>query len=411
MNIPLSAPDISELEIAYVTDVLRSRHLSLGPKLVEFEERFARYIGTRYAVAANSGTSALHMCVRALGIGSHDEAITTSFSFVASANCLLYEGAAPCFMDIDLRTLNIDPEVMREFLYRECKRTVKGSVVNRATGRTIKAILPVHVFGMPCDMKAVVELAREYGLFVLEDACEAIGAEYQGRRLGSFGDAGVFAFYPNKQMTTGEGGMVVTNDRRIADLCRSLRNQGRDSDASWLKHVRLGYNYRLSDIQAALGLAQLERLEEILAARAEVARRYTELLSGHKLLSLPAEGSGIKRSWFVYVIQLRGASPQSLRNRVRAHLSSKGIASQVYFPAIHHQPYFQTLCPGPIPQLPNTDRAADSCLALPFSSRLSAEEVRFVCDEVVRAIEGETGPNRADRASSPSVSNAVQART
>jgi len=171
MNIPLSAPDIGELEIAYVTDVLRSGHLSLGPKLIQFEEQFARYAGTRYAVAANSGTSALHMCVRALGIGPNDEAITTSFSFVSSANCLLYEGATPCFVDIDPRTLNIDPEAMREFLYLKCKRTADGMVVNQATGRTIKAILPVHVFGMPCDMNAIGELAREFGLFLLEDAC------------------------------------------------------------------------------------------------------------------------------------------------------------------------------------------------------------------------------------------------
>jgi len=410
MNIPLSAPDIGELEIAYVTDVLRSGHLSLGPKLIQFEEQFARYAGTRYAVAANSGTSALHMCVRALGIGPNDEAITTSFSFVSSANCLLYEGATPCFVDIDPRTLNIDPEAMREFLYLKCKRTADGMVVNQATGRTIKAILPVHVFGMPCDMNAIGELAREYGLFLLEDACEAIGAEYQGRRLGSFGDAAVFAFYPNKQMTTGEGGMVVTNDPRIADICRSLRNQGRDSDASWLKHGRLGYNYRLSDIHAALGIAQLERLGEILAARAEVAHKYSELLSAHKLLTLPLEESGTKRSWFVYVIQFQGASPQTLRNQVRAHLLAKGIASQVYFPAIHHQPYFQTLCRGPMPQLPNTERAADSCLALPFSSRLSAAEVRFVCDEVVRALEEDTARHRANRTSSSSASNTVEAR-
>lgn len=410
MKIPLSAPDIGEREIAYVTDVLRSCHLSLGPRLAQFEERFAQYVGTRYAVAANSGTSALHMCVRALGIGLGDEAITTSFSFVASANCLLYEGAIPCFLDIHPRTLNLDPEVVREFLRRQCKRTAGGVVVHRATGRTVKAILPVHVFGMPCDMNALVKLAREYGLFLLEDACEAIGAEYQGRRIGSFGDAAVFAFYPNKQMTTGEGGMVVTDDSRIADLCRSLRNQGRDSGARWLKHVRLGYNYRLSDIHAALGLAQLERLEEILAARAEVARMYSELLSGRELLSLPAEEPGAKRSWFVYVIRLQGSSPRLLRNRVREHLLSKGIASQVYFPAIHRQPYFQTFCRGPIPPLPNTDRAADSCLALPFSCRLSAAEVRFVCDEVVRVLDMKKPQRRADRTSSYSVPTSVEAR-
>jgi perosamine synthetase len=386
MNIPLSTPDIGEREIAYVTDVLRSSHLSLGPRLTQFEERFAEYAGARYAIAANSGTSALHMCVRALGIGPGDEAITTSFSFVASANCLLYEGAIPCFVDIHARTLNLDPQAVADFLQKQCTRTAQGAVIHKATGRTIKAILPVHVFGKPCEMDSISQLAREHGLFVLEDACEAIGAEYRGRRVGTFGDAAVFAFYPNKQMTTGEGGMVVTNDPRIADICRSLRNQGRDSEAQWLRHVRLGYNYRMSDIHAALGIAQLERIEEILSARAEVARMYSERLSANELLNLPIEETGVKRSWFVYVVQLKEAS-SAARDRVRVRLLTKGIASQAYFPAIHRQPYYQACCPGPTPPLPNTDQAAENCLALPFSSRLSAEEVRFVCDELLNAIE------------------------
>ena len=387
MTIPLSAPDIGDREIAYVTEVLRSGHLSLGPQLARFEEQFAAYIGTRYAIAANSGTSALHMCVCALGIGPGDEAITTSFSFVASANCLLYEGAIPHFVDIDPRTLNLDVEAVREFLSRQCKRISPRTIINKATGRRIMAILPVHVFGSPNNMHSLGELANEFGLSMLEDACEAIGAEFDGRRVGSFGNTAVFAFYPNKQITTGEGGMIVTDNPKVAELCRSLRNQGRDADGRWLKHVRLGYNYRMSDIHAAVGLAQLERINEILAARAEVARMYSELLSECELLHLPAEESGTKRSWFVYVIQLRGPSAKSLRNGLRAHLQSKGIACQVYFPPIHRQPYFRQFCGGTIPTLPNTDQAFDRCLALPFSSQLSSNEVRFICNEIVQALE------------------------
>jgi dTDP-4-amino-4,6-dideoxygalactose transaminase len=401
MMIPLSAPDIGDREIAYVTDVLRSRHLSLGPRLAQFEERFAEYIGTRYAVAANSGTSALHLCVRALGIEAGDEAITTSFSFVASVNCLLYEGAAPCFVDIDARTLNLNPQAVREFLHRQCKRTAKGILINKATGRRIKAILPVHVFGMPSDMTALVQLAREYGLSILEDACEAIGAECNGQRVGSFGNAGVFAFYPNKQMTTGEGGMIVTDDPKLADLCRSLRNQGRDTQGRWLKHVRLGYNYRMSDIHAALGLAQLERIEEILVARGKVARLYSEVLSGCDSLLLPIEESGMKRSWFVYVVQL---PTRELRDQLMASLQSKHIGCQVYFPAIHRQPYFRQVCGGPIPVLPNTDQASDRCLALPFSSQLSSAEIRLVCDEIVSSLEGRGRDLLADRPQSRVIS-------
>jgi len=386
MNIPLSAPDITEKEIAYVSEVLRGGHLSLGPKLAEFEERFAQYAGARYAVAANSGTSALHMCVRALGIGEGDEAITTSFSFVASSNCLFYEGAIPRFVDIEPGTLNIDPQAIRDFLLTKCKKNRNGLVIDQENGRVVKAILPVHVFGLPCDMNAILDIANEFGLAILEDACEAIGAEVDGKRVGTLGNAGVFAFYPNKQITTGEGGMVVTNDRRIADICRSMRNQGRDSNAAWLKHVRLGYNYRLSDIQAALGLAQLERIDEILRARAAVAQKYGERFSQVQNVALPPNDPDMKRSWFVYVVRFLGASAQELRDQVRAHFLKKGIASQVYFPAIHQQPYFNDLCPSSY-QLPHTEEASRTCLALPFFTRLGEAEIRFICAEMSTALE------------------------
>jgi perosamine synthetase len=387
MSISLSAPDIGEREMEYVRQVLQSRQLSIGPWLEQFEKQFAAYSGSRYAIATNSGTSALHLCVRALGIGANDEVITTSFSFVASVNCFLYEGALPALVDIDPVTLNLDPQAVREFLGSRCRRSAEGALIDSATGRVVKALMPVHVFGLPCAMEELMEIARQYRLLVLEDACEAIGAEVGGRRAGTFGNAAVFAFYPNKQITTGEGGMITTNDQSIAELCRSMRNQGRDTDGAWLRHVRLGYNYRLSELHAALGVAQLERIESILAARADVAREYSERLSGQEELQLPEALPGMKRSWFVYVVRFLGDSPAALREHVRACLREKGIASQVYFTPIHHQPFFQQCFSETVPSLPYTDQAADQCLALPFHSRLNKAEIETVCEAVTAAIE------------------------
>jgi perosamine synthetase len=310
-------------------------------------------------------------------------------------------------VDINPHSLNLDADAVRVFLRQDCERTSRG-IIHKATRRLVRAILPVHVFGMPCDMEALLALASEYGLSVLEDACEAIGAEYAGRRVGSFGNAAVFAFYPNKQITTGEGGMIVTNDSNIVEICRSLRNQGRDADGRWLKHVRLGYNYRMSDIHAALGLAQLERIEEILEARANVAHMYSEQLAGHELLKLPLEDPKAKRSWFVYVIQVQGPSPKAARDRLQVHLRSKGIATQVYFPAIHRQPYFREICPGSLPDLPETDRASETCLALPFSSQLTASQVGLVCDEILRVLDSETTPLAYSESSSLSASAAAR---
>ena len=380
MRIPLARPDIGAREIEYVTRVLRSGQLSLGPCLAEFEEKFAAYAGARYAIATNSGTSALHLCVKALGIGANEEVLTTSFSFVASANCILQERATPKFADIDPATLNLDPSeihktIAREYVWEQGSRRL----VNRRSWRILKAILPVHVFGLPCDMSPILEIAREYDLRVIEDACEALGAEYCGRCVGTLGDAGVFAFYPNKQMTTGEGGMVVTNDRRIAALCRSLRNQGRDENATWLRHVRMGYNYRLSDLHCALGLAQLERLDEMLAARANVADAYARGLAGIREIALPASVAGRKRSWFVYAIQLQGRCAQLRRDELMTGLRERGIACQTYFPAIHLQPYFREQGFTADRPLPHTESAADRCLALPFFSSMREDEVAEVC--------------------------------
>ena len=217
-SIPLSRPNVGDLEIQYMTNVLRSGMLSLGPRVPEFENRFASYVGRKHAVAVNSGTSALHLCIRAMGIGPEDEVITSSFSFVASTNCILYEGGVPVFLDIDPESFNLSAEQVQDFLSERCARNSEGHCINKDTGRRVKAILPVHVFGMPCDMDLMRRLAQKYGLFLIEDACEALGAEYRGRLAGTFGDAASFAFYPNKQMTTGEGGMIVTDDDSIAEV-------------------------------------------------------------------------------------------------------------------------------------------------------------------------------------------------
>jgi dTDP-4-amino-4,6-dideoxygalactose transaminase len=408
MNIPLSAPDVGEREVEYVNRVLRSSQLSMGPWLEKFENEFARFIGTKHAIAVNSGTSGLHLCVRALGIGANDEVITTSFSFVASVSCFLYEGALPALVDIDPKTLNLDPAAVRDFLRSECTRSPEGSVIDRRSGRIVKAIMPVHIFGLPCQMDALMEIAREYGLQVIEDACEAIGAEFHGQRTGTFGNAAVFAFYPNKQMTTGEGGMITTNDSRIAELCRSMRNQGRDTDGAWLRHVRIGYNYRLSELHAALGLAQLERIDEILASRAEIASRYSELLASHPQLQLLGDDPRVKRSWFVYIIRLRSGSPAFLRDRLRASLREQGIATQIYFTPIHLQPFYQKCQSGTVRSLPQTEQAADECLALPFHTRLSEMEIKFVCDAVNQALEPQKQPTAtASRNSAPLVSTQV----
>ena len=385
MQVPLSNPDISEREIEKVCQVLRSGKLSLGPCVPEFERQFAAYVGTLYAVAVNSGTSALHLITRALGIGAGDEVITTSFSFVASTNCFLYEGAAPVFVDIDPETLNLDPRAVRKFITTQC-RVQDGQLINLRSGRRVKAMVPVHVFGVPCEMQSIMEIAREFNLRVIEDSCEAIGATYRGRKAGTFGDAAAFAFYPNKQMTTGEGGMIVTNDERIAVECRSLRNQGRDASSEWLQHTRLGYNYRLSDVHAALGSVQIERISELLDARARVANTYSVALANHSQLALPYSPAETVPSWFVYVVRIKAT--QAVRDQVIGLLRARGVGCQAYFPAIHQQPYMREFSAGL--NLPHTEKAAATCVALPFFSRMTESQVSYVCEQLELALEQTT---------------------
>lgn len=373
MKIPLSSPDITDLERERVLEVLATPNLSLGPKLQEFEEKFAAYIESKYAVAVNSGTSGLHLCIKALDIKDEDEVFTTPFSFIASSNCILFERAKPVFVDIDEKILNIDVGKLSDI--------VKNS---KADGRGSKAILPVHIFGRPCEMDRIMELAKAYELKVIEDVCEAVGAEYlrnegEWRKCGTFGDAAVFAFYPNKQITTCEGGMIVTDDEGIYKLCRSMRSQGRSEDGAWLQHERLGYNYRISDINCALGIAQLERISEILAKREKVARLYNEKLKDIDELILPQFEMNKKISWFVYVVRLVDKFSQEDRDLILKKLKEKGIGCSDYFSPIHLQPFYQKMFGYKKGDFPVTEKVSERTIALPFYNNLREEQIDWVC--------------------------------
>ncbi len=361
--IPLSGPDITKREVSAVLEVLRTRRLCFGPKLKEFERRVAEHTGVRHAVAVNSGTSALHLLVRALGIKAGDEVIVPSFTFIATANCVLFEKARPVFVDIEPQTLNIDV-----------------SRIERSITRNTRAIIAVDVFGHPADWDALEKTARKYKLKIIEDSAEALGAEYKGKKAGSFGAAGIFAFYPNKQITTGEGGMIVTDNKRIAEECLSMRNQGRGSDGQWLNHVRLGYNYRLSDLNCALGVVQMERLPSIIRQRAKVAALYSKLLSGREDFDLPFVSDDVTMSWFVYVIRLKERFSFRERDSILNGLRRRGIGCSNYFAPIHLQPFYRKmfgLRPG---DLPVTESVAGRTIALPFYTSLKKDDVCRICE-------------------------------
>jgi dTDP-4-amino-4,6-dideoxygalactose transaminase len=383
--VPMSGPDITDLEIASVAAVLSSGCLSIGPQLEEFERRIARLTGAKHAVGVSSGTSGLHLAVIAAGIEPGDLVITTPFSFVASANCILYERGVPIFVDVDPATGNIDPQ-----LVAEAARDLRAGGAARqrwlppacrhhdsAVGG-LKAILPVHAFGQPANMDPIVAAARSHGLAVIEDACEAIGATYRNRHAGAMGDVGVFAFYPNKQLTTGEGGMIVTNRDEWAARFRSLRNQGRDQMDAWLQHDRLGYNYRMSELSAALGVAQLSRFDALLAARDRVARWYFDRLAGVSGVELPPIAADTtKMSWFAFVVRLADGVN---RGRVMRHLAGRGIPSRAYFAPLHLQPFYIEKFGFQPGNFPVTETLGESSLALPFSATLTEEQVGRVCD-------------------------------
>ena len=365
-TIPLSNPDITHKEIEVINRVLATPFLSIGPEIKKFEEMVANYIGVKYAVAVNSGTSGLHLCVRSLGIKDGDEVITTPFSFIASSNCILFERAKPIFVDIDEKTLNIDVSKIEE----------------KITSRT-KAILPVHVFGQPCEMDKIMEIAKKYNLAIIEDACEAIGAEYKGRKAGTFGDAGVFAFYPNKQITTAEGGMIVTNNEKIAKLCQSMRNQGRDEDSSELSHKMIGFNYRMIEMSAALGVAQMERIEEILKKRQRVADIYNKKLVNVEGIKIPYILPDVKISWFVYVIKLdENIFSKTERDVVMRKLREKGINCRSYFPPIHLESFYIDMFGYKKGSFPITEKVTDLTIALPFYNNITEKQVEYICESL-----------------------------
>jgi len=374
-EIPLSRPDISELEIDLVVETLRSGRLALGPMQEKFEALVAARANCRHAVAVSSGTSGLHLIMRALGVGPGDEVITTPFSFIASSNCILFVGAKPVFVDICPKTLNMDP----------------AQVEKAITPRT-KAILAVETFGNPAYMNAYASIAAKHEIPLVEDCCEALATTLGGRPCGSFGRVGVFGFYPNKQITTGEGGMIVTDDQKLAEMCQSMRNQGRavnpetahasrhNSKAvgAWLKHERLGYNYRLSEINAALGVAQMRRIDEILLKRQKAADLYMKRLMGVSDLILPTIQPETVMSWFVFVVRLATGYTAEERDRIIAGMRNHDVGAADYFPCIHLQPFYREqfgFRPG---MFPIAEAVSQRTIAVPFFNSLTEKDVEIV---------------------------------
>ena len=366
-QIRMASADIDESDERAVLEVMRSGRLALGPKVPEFERLAAEYSGAKHGIAVNSGTSGLHLLCKTLGLGPGDEVITTSFSFVASTNCFVYEGARPVYVDIEPDTYNLDP-----------------SLIEGAITPSTKAILAVDVFGHPADWDAITGIADRHGLEVITDPCESIGAEYRGRKAGPFGVGGVFAFYPNKQMTTGEGGMIVTNRDDVAEACRSMANQGRGRMGAWLAHERLGYNYRMDELSGALGVSQLRRIDEFVARRRRVAETYDALLREEPRVRIPIVRPDVKMSYFVYVIELQG---ELERDEVIRRLAVRGVPSRGYFSPIHLQSYVQERYGFREGMLPITERVAKRTIALPFYNDLPAEDAEYVVSALVKVLD------------------------
>ena len=365
--IPLARPYLDEREEELVTEVLRSGRLSLGPTIERFEELLAERIGAPYVAAVSSGTAGLHLLARSAGVGPGDQAITSPISFASSANCFIFEGAEPVFADVDRRTLNLDPDALEAAI----------------TERT-KAVVAVDMFGYPCELDEIRSICERHGLALIEDAAEALAAEYKGAPIGSHGPSGVFGFYPNKQLATGEGGVVFTHSEEEWQLVRSLRNQGRDYEGgAWFHHVRLGFNYRWTDVQAAIGIGQLEKLDRLLALRSAVAERYGRLLEGVEVDPLCADDADHRRSWFVYVVVLpRDAE----RNRVMEELRTQGIGTADYVPCVHLQPYMREAYGFSEGTCPVAEDVASRTLALPFFPHLEAEDQERVVEALRAAL-------------------------
>jgi perosamine synthetase len=369
-RIKLSRPDITQAEIDAVCQVLGSPELSLGPKLVEFEDALAAYIGRKRAVAVNSGTSGLFLCMKALGIGHGDEVITTPFTFIASATSIMMAGAKPVFVDIDPVSLNINP----------------AEIEKKITEKT-RGILPVVVFGNPAGLDEVCRIAARHNLPVIEDSCEGLGSILAGKKVGSFGTMSVFGFYPNKQITTGEGGMILTDNDELADACVSLRNQGRSRMGGWLAHERLGYNFRLSDINCALGIVQLSRLEEFVTKRRHVAGMYQQLLADDDRLILPREPTDCRMAWFVFVVRLAEKYSLGRRDKILNDMGEKRIQVSNYFPPAYLQPFMVEKFGYRQGDFPITDSVCRSTIALPFHNNLSPQEAETVCRELANCLD------------------------
>jgi len=390
-TIRMSSPDITQLERDAVAAVMETSWLAMGPEIEGFEKELADYVGMKHAIAVSSGTTGLHLCVRAASISDGDLVLTTPFSFISSSSILCYERAIPVFVDVDPETGNINPAMAAEAVE---DLQAGGERARRWLPRTgasetsaLKAILPVDVFGQPANYDLLENLAQSHSLAMIEDSCEALGSFYNDRPAGSFGDAGVFAFYPNKQMTTGEGGIVVTNRDDWAAMVRSLSNQGRAPGDTWLQHTFLGYNYRMTEMSAALGRAQLSRLDDLIARRTRVAGWYEERLSAFdRLTTLPIEASTTRMSWFVYVIRF---AEEVNRNDVIAALQERGVASRPYFSPIHLQSYFRDAFGYRPGDFPVTEMLGEQNLAIPFSSVMPEEDVAYVCDALRDILSGQ----------------------
>ena len=385
----MSSPDLTDAERQAVAEVLLTPNLSIGGEILDFEEAVRSYTGARHAIGVSSGTAGLHLCIRAAGISDGDLVITTPFSFVASANVILFERAIPIFVDVDPVTGNIDPQKVNQ----AAADLIRGGAAAQkwlppkgvSPDAPLKGLLPVDVFGQPADWDSLGETARQYHLSIIEDSCESLGATYKGRQAGTLGDMGVFAFYPNKQITTGEGAMIVTDDDKAADLMRGLRNQGRAVGDTWLQHTYLGYNYRLDEMSAALGKVQMGRLEELLSKRERVAKWYEERLTEIPGVETPQVVYGTTRiSWFVYVIRFDAGIN---RDAAAAALKDRGIPCRPYFIPIHLQPYMVEKFGYQEGDFPVTEDLGRRGLAIPFSGVMTEAQVEIVCQEIVEVLQ------------------------
>ncbi|QTA38778.1 DegT/DnrJ/EryC1/StrS family aminotransferase [Thermosipho ferrireducens] len=375
MKVSLSGADIIKEDIDEVIKVLKSGRLSLGPYTELFENSISNYVGAKYSVAVSSGTSALHLILRALNFQKDDVLLVPSFTFISSANVALYENGLPVFIDIEEDTGNMDPDALENFL----ADTFSGKT--NYNPKKVKFLMAVDIFGHPLDWERIISISEKYGLTIIEDSCEALGSEYKGKKCGTFGKAGAFAFYPNKQITTGEGGIIVTNDNTIVELCHAMRNQGRSKSSTWLEHKILGYNYRIDELSAALGYSQMKRIETIIKKRQKAAKYYSKIL---KYVETPTvKEYTTNMSWFVYVVKL----PENTnRNSVMSYMEEHGIQVRNYFAPVHLQPLYKKMG-WKEGMLPVTEQLSLRTLAIPFHSNISKEEQEYVAYHLAKAIE------------------------